>query len=186
MTTLIEITILTCIVYLISNSFTYKIGTQLGCQPPLYDIIHEMLPNLSQYVHIRDYILIGAIIPIVFIKKIWKYIPDLWYVFMIVVLIKAVCIFFTYLPSSHPSCRDPSCLDMNHCHHNYVSGHTALFTVLGLLYLKAGLNIWIVLISIFLYCLLVSATRAHYFVDCIQGALFSFLLYFNISKSINT
>ena len=47
---MILITILTCIVYLIANSFSYKIGTDLLEHLPLYDVLHEMLPDLSKYV----------------------------------------------------------------------------------------------------------------------------------------
>jgi len=173
---MIFITVLTCIVYLIANSFTYKIGSQRLCQPPLYDILHEMLPNLSQNVHVRDYVLIAMIIPILFMRELWPHIPELWNAFMIVVLIKAVCIFFTYIPSSHPSCQNPGILDLNHCHHSSVSGHSALCMILGLLYIKGGFNVWIVGICVFLYSILIVMSRAHYSCDVIQGVIISLIV----------
>jgi hypothetical protein len=173
---MIAITILTCIVYLIANSFSYKIGSQKLDQPILYDILHEILPNLSKYVHIRDYVLIAMIIPLIFLKHLWPLLPDFWYAFMIVVLIKAICIFFTYIPSSHPSCQNPNLIDLNHCHHSSVSGHSALATILGLLYISGGYNKLIIILCIFLYSMLVIATHAHYSLDTIQGALFSYLV----------
>lgn len=100
---MILITILTCIVYFLANLFSYKIGSERLGEPPLYDVLHELLPNLANNVHIRDYILGAMILPVIFLKKLWIYIPDFWYSFMIVVLIKALCIFFTYIPSSHPA-----------------------------------------------------------------------------------
>ena len=135
---MILITILTCIVYLIANSFSYKIGTDLLEQSPLYDVLHEMLPNLSNYVYIRDIILIMVILPILFFPKIWEYIPELWNSFMLVVLVKAICIFFTNIPSSHPSSKNPNIYDLNHCHHSACSGHAAFFMILALLYIKGG------------------------------------------------
>ena len=171
-----QITILTCIVYLIANSFSYKIGSTMLCQPPLYDVLHNMLPNLSQNVHIRDYVLLGIIIPIIFLKYLWQYIPELWNAFMIVVLIKAICIFFTYIPSCHPSCQNPNYLDLNHCHHCSVSGHSALCMILGLLYIKGGFNKWMIGICVFLYSILIVISRAHYCDNVIQGILFAYLV----------
>ncbi len=173
---MIFITVLTCIVYYIANSFSYKIGTEIVKQEPLYDVLHEILPNLSDNVHIRDYVLLMMIIPIIFLKNLWPYVPDLWNAFMIVVLIKAICIFFTYIPSCHPSCQNPSLIDLNHCHHSSVSGHSALCMILGILYIKGGFNKWIVGICVLLYSMLVVASRAHYLCDVIQGVLFAYLV----------
>lgn len=170
---MILITILTCIVYLLANSFSYKIGSERLSDPPLYDVIHTNLPNLSKNVHIRDYILIIIILPAIFIKPLWKYIPELWNAFMIVVLIKAICIFFTNIPSSHPSCHNPNIIDLNHCHHCSVSGHSALATMLTLLYIKGGYNKITICTCLFLYSILIVITRAHYSQDVIQGILFS-------------
>ena len=173
---MILITILTCIVYLIANSFSYKIGTDLLEQSPLYDILHEILPNLAKYVYIRDIILILAILPILFFPKIWKYIPELWNSFMLVVLVKAICIFFTNIPSSHPSSKNPNIYDLNHCHHSSVSGHSALFMILALLYIKGCFNVWIIWMSVFLYSLLIVISRSHYTLDVIHGLLITFLI----------
>lgn len=170
------ITFLTIVVYLLSNSFTFKIGSKLSCQPPLYDVMHNILPNWSKNVHIRDWVLILMICPIIFLKNLWVYIPELWNNFMIVVLIKAVSIFFTYLPSSHPSCQSPNYLDLNHCHHQSVSGHAAFCAILGLLYIRGGFNIYIIEIIVFLYCMLILVSRAHYSLDVIHGVLFVILI----------
>lgn len=172
---MILITILTCIVYILANSFSYKIGSQRLTDPPLYDIIHDNLPDLSKKVHIRDYILILMILPAILIRKLWKYIPNLWYAFLIVVFIKALCIFFTNIPSSHPSCHNPSIIDLNHCHHCSVSGHSALATILALLYINGGFNKLIIWTSLLLYSILIVITRAHYSQDVIQGVVISLL-----------
>lgn len=173
---MIFISILTCIVYLIANSFSYKIGEQHLDQSALYDVIHEILPDLSKHVHVRDYILLAMILPLLFIKKLWPYIPELWNAFMIVVLIKAICIFFTYIPSSHPSRQNPSLLDLNHCHHSSVSGHSALCMILAILYIRGGFNVWIISVCVFLYCMLIVTSKSHYFSDVIQGVLFTYLI----------
>ena len=175
---MILITILTCIVYLIANSFSYKIGTDLLEHLPLYDVLHEMLPDLSKYVYIRDIILIMAILPILFFPKIWEYIPELWNSFMLVVLIKAISIFFTNIPSSHPSSKKKklNMYDLNNSFHCCVSGHSAFCMILALLYIKFGFNVWIIWISVLLYSILIVVSRAHYTLDVIHGLLFTFLI----------
>jgi hypothetical protein len=169
------ITILTIVIYFLSNSFSFKLGSELKCEP-LYDVMHNILPNLSKNVHIRDWVLICMIIPIVFIKSLWIFIPNLWYKFMVIVFIKAISIFFTSIPSSHPSCQQPNYLDLNHCHHQSVSGHAAFAMLIGLLYIKAGINPYIIGTIIFFYCILILLSRAHYTVDIIHGVLFALLV----------
>lgn len=172
---MILITLLTVIVYILAKSFSHKLGSIVN-HPPLYDVSHHILPNLSKYVYIRDYILILTLLPILFLKQTWIYIPEFWNCFMIIIFIKAISIFFTYIPSSHPSCQNPHFYDLNHCRHQSVSGHAALFLLIGFLYIKAGFNKYFIYISIFLYCIIILTSRAHYALDVIHGILFTYLI----------
>ena len=47
---MIMLTILTCIMYLLANGFTYNIGTNhdIYCGAPLKDVFHDLLPDLSK------------------------------------------------------------------------------------------------------------------------------------------
>ena len=173
---MIETIIMTLLVYGIANSFSIKIGTTVASEEPLYDVLHEFLPDLSKVAYIRDIVLIVLFVPLFSMKLEWSWIYDLIEQFQIVILIKAICIFFTYIPSSNTECSKK--LQLNHCHHNSTSGHAALCTLLGLLYLKCGVPVEFVFFGVLFYCLLIIITRAHYTTDVWQGVIISLLIGF--------
>ena len=173
------IAFMTIFVYCIANAFSIKIGTLVVNEgrDPLYDVLHQTLPDWSKVVFIRDVVLAFLFVPLVFIRPNWFQIYQMLEQFQIVILIKAICIFFTYLPSSNKECKKT--LDfhnLNHCHHNSTSGHAALCTLLGLLYIRCGVPVEIVFVCILLYCLLILLTRAHYTTDVWQGVIASLLV----------
>jgi hypothetical protein len=145
------------------------------CQTmPLKDVIHDMLPNWSHIVHVRDIIFIIFFLPIIFIPNKLSFIQDVWQTYMFIVLIKAVSIFFTHLPSSNPLCAEKHYI--NHCHHNSVSGHASLCMILAIQYIKYGIFDSKIFAIVVLYCVLILITRAHYTVDIIHGLLFAYLI----------
>ena len=169
---------LTCIVYLLANGFTYHLGTTtcLGARP-LKDIMHEILPDLSRWVHVRDIVLSTFFLPVVHLQDKVNFFVELWYAFMIVLCIKAVSIFFTFIPPSNPDCHEKRYV--NHCYHSSTSGHAALTMLLAMLYIQHGLfkkNKIVVYVVVFLYCLLILMTRAHYTVDICQAIVVSILI----------
>jgi hypothetical protein len=171
------LTILTCIVYLLANGFTYHIGTSKPCGKPLQDVMHTLLPDLSHWVHIRDIVFTFFFIPIIYIHNKLAFFYDVWDNFMIIVLIKAVCIFFTFIPPSNPLCEEKKYL--NHCFHSSTSGHASLCLLLFLMYIKHGVftNYQLQVYTIvFLYCLLILMTRAHYTVDILQAIIVTTLI----------
>lgn len=171
-----EITIMTCIVYLISNSFTYKIGTETQCQEPLHDVLHGMLPDYSRFIFVRDFLLVLFLIPIVFIEHKWMFVQEFWGLFLYVVFIKAICIFFTYVPSSFPKCGEKDYKYLNHCHHIQVSAHAAFCTLLAILYVKYNLCNNLIYIIVAMYAIFILLTRAHYTCNVIEGIIIAYLL----------
>lgn len=166
-------TVLTVIVYALANCFTYMKGT--SCKDvPLNDVMHDVLPNWSGMVHVRDVVLGIFLIPFLFVKDKSIFIKELWGCFMIVVMIKAVCIFFTQMPSSHPGCFEKRYL--NHCYHNSISGHASLCLLLAVLYKKDGLFDNKIYIFVTMYCILILLTRAHYSVDIITSVIITYLI----------
>jgi hypothetical protein len=168
---------MTCLVYLLANTFTYHLGTSGHCGKPLKDILHDMLPDLSRYVYVRDIVLIALTIPFLYIKQKLIFLYELWDSFMLVVLIKAVSIFFTFIPPSNPDCEHKKYL--NHCFHSSTSGHASLCLMLFLYYIKFGLfqkYTFLTYVIVFLYCLLILMTRAHYTVDIAQAIVITILL----------
>jgi hypothetical protein len=169
-----DITIMTCIVYLLANSFTYKIGTEKICEPPLHDVLHNLLPDWSRFIFVRDILLLVFVIPILFVQNKWSFIKDFWGLFMYVVFIKAICIFFTYIPSSFPKCGELKYL--NHCHHIQVSAHAAFCMLLAILYVKYNLCSNLVYLVVAAYAVFILLTRAHYTCNVIEGIIIAYLL----------
>lgn len=171
---MLDLTILTIAVYTLANSFTYYLGNSQCKQPPLHDVIHNILPNLSDYVHVRDWILMLFFIPFLWTKQKKEFAEMLWSSFLLIVLVKAISIFFTYIPSSNPNCHEKNYL--NHCHHNSTSGHASLCLMLIYYYVKFGVLNQSAYVLVALYCILIAMTRAHYTVDIFQGIIISYLI----------
>lgn len=126
-----------------------------------------MLPDFSKWVHVRDILLVLFLLPFVFVKNKLSFLYDVWECFAIVVLIKALCIFFTFVPPSNPDCYDKKY--MNHCFHNAVSGHTALAYILAFFYVRHGVFEPYIYAYVTLYCIFILMTRAHYTKDVIEA-----------------
>ncbi len=176
--------IMTTIVYSMSNYYTYHNSLKQECKEPLYDILHNILPDLSKYVYIRDIVLPLFFIPLLFIKSTNHKLEFIYYFiqgFMILITLKAITIFFTYQPSSNPDCNEKKYL--NHCFHQMFSGHNSLVLLLWILYIKFNvINATIItILPVLLYSILILMTRAHYSVDIIVSYIITFLL---INKSL--
>ncbi len=175
---MILLTILTCIVYFLANGFTYYLGTSdndYGCHSkPLKDVLHDILPDYSKWVHIRDVILVTFMIPIIFLKNKLLFLISLWDRFMLVIAVKAICIFFTFLPPSNQDCYEKKYL--NHCFHNAVSGHTAFAMLLGIFYVRFGVFKEYIYFIIALYCIFIIMTRAHYSKDILEAVILVYLI----------
>lgn len=152
--------------------------TKQPCGKPLRDIMHDFLPDLSKWVHVRDILLCILCVPILYIPNKVDFVIQCVQAFSIVVMIKAASIFFTFIPPSNPDCQTKKYV--NHCFHSSTSGHAALVVILGILYMKYLAHFTakkeIICVSILLYCLLILMTRAHYTVDVIQGVVVSTLI----------
>lgn len=165
----------TCIVYMLSNYHTYRIGVEEGCNRPLRDMGHEWLPDLSKHVYVRDWLLPLLFVPILFIAPKINFILDLWEGFMILVTLKAITIFFTYCPPSNPDCHTKRYL--NSCFHQMFSGHNSLAFLLYLLYRRyTKWDATLLFIPCFLYTLLILMSRAHYTVDVVVSYIITYLL----------
>jgi hypothetical protein len=181
---LVLLTVSTCLFYFLSNFHTYNIGIKEGFQSPLKDALHDMLPDLSKYVYLRDVVLPLFIVPLFFVYKngtFVQYVYEFWESFMFIVMLKAITIFFTFLPASNPECARKK--QVNHCFHQIFSGHNSFVLLLCLLYLKylAWSEYHFILIAVIvctiLYSFFILMTRAHYSVDILISYIIVFLMY---------
>lgn len=172
---MLEITALTCIVYVIANAFTRERALSKPCEKPLFDVLHDSLPDYSTHVHVRDVALLFMFVPLVFVKKKTAFAKEFWKAFLWVALFKAACIFFTHVPSSHPRCGDAAYL--NHCHHIQVSGHAAVSMLLAVLFVRHGtVGAATAATAAIAYGLLIVLTRAHYTCNVFEGWIVAYLL----------
>lgn len=169
--------IMTMIVYTLSNYYTYQTGIEQGCNKPLKDIMHDILPDISHHVYVRDIALCFLFIPILWVKNKALFLFQLWEGFMILVTLKAITIFFTYCPPSNPDCQEKRYL--NHCYHQMFSGHNSLALLLVMLYAMHGtfLPLYLLVAIMIGYSLLILMTRAHYTVDVVVSYIITWLLF---------
>lgn len=164
--------------YVLSNMHTYNIGSSMPCAPPLHDFFHDILPDLSASVKVRDYILPIFFIPLFFLNCPWEIVMYFVEGFMYLVTLKAITIFFTFIPPSNR--RSAEKKELNHCYHQMFSGHNSLIALLCCLYLMYSssntLNIVFVVCTI-LYSLFILMTRAHYTVDIIVSYIVVLFLF---------
>ena len=175
----ILVSVLTCVVYTLANGFTYHMMTcSYRCgSKPLHDVLHGLLPDWSHHVHIRDYVLAVFFVPFLLVRDKFTFVVQLWEAFMLIVLVKAVCIFFTFIPPSNALCDEKRY--MNHCYHSSTSGHAAITLLLAMLYIRHGMFTKItpiVYVVVGLYCILILMTRAHYTVDICQALIITYLI----------
>lgn len=171
-------TILTACVYFMANYHTFKIGITQN-SPPLQDCFHDILPNLSTYPYIRDLVLPLFLIPLFLIKNCAQrqsLILEFWDIFIVIITLKAITIFFTFLPPSNTYCHETR--QLNHTYHQMFSGHNSFVFLLFLLYIKYGVlepNL-INFLPFLCYSLLILITRCHYTVDIVVSFIIVYLL----------
>lgn len=164
--------------YFLSNYHTYNIGTSMACSPPLHDFFHDILPDLSRYVNWRDFLLPLFFIPLIFVVNRGTFVLQLIEGFMYIVTLKAITIFFTFLPPSNPGCAQKK--QVNHCFHQMFSGHNSLVVLLCILYLfhvrEKSIKMIFILLTI-IYSFFILMTRAHYTVDVIVSYIIVLLMF---------
>ena len=182
--------ILACIAtsafYFLANYHSYNLGTKLPPSPPLHDFMHNILPDLSDNVKWRDIILPLVFIPLFLLP--WQSSREILFYFIegfaFLITLKAITIFFTFIPPSNPKCAERK--QLNHCYHQMFSGHNSFVALLCLLYLtyiphNANLRFNILRICCMgfmaFYSIFILMTRAHYTVDIIVSYIIVWLMF---------
>lgn len=171
--------------YFLSNYHTYNIGVATPCLLPLQDFFHDILPDWSTCVHWRDYILPIFFLPLLFIDNRSNIIYHLIQGFMYIITLKAITIFFTFIPPSNPKCAEKK--QVNHCFHQIFSGHNSLIVLICVLYMfqtKSALCKLGLIMVMIMYSLFILMTRAHYTVDIIVSYIIVLLLFQDLQGAI--
>lgn len=170
-------TLMSLLLYVIANYKTFVAGTD-DHTPALKDVFHDILPDWSRSPNIRDYLLSIMMLPINLLPYQQKipFLLDFWEYFIQIITFKAICIFFTQLPSSNRYCHTRH--NIMHCYHQSLSGHNSFVFLLFLLYSKYNLmsNTVFSYIPCIIYALVILSTRAHYTLDIIESFIIVYLL----------
>ena len=171
-------TILTIVAYFCSNYHTYHIGI-LQNNPPLQDCLHDILPDWSRYPYTRDILLPLFLIPLCFVidrATLHVIIFECWDIFLIIVTLKAITIFFTFIPPSNQYCHETR--QLNHTYHQMFSGHNSFVLLLVLMYIKHGLmnSGPMAFLPVLMYSIVILMTRCHYTIDVIVSYIIVILL----------
>lgn len=150
-------------------------------EKPLYDILHQVIPNLKRYERLIDLVPVLLGIAVLYLYMYdnldERLIRDTIMNFSILMIVRAVFFSVTILPS--PICtKKNKTLAIGGCHDCIFSGHTILMLLLAYSLYKHNPDYQTALMA---YCilgsLLVIGTRSHYTIDVIVAyfAVYVFL-----------
>lgn len=178
-------TIFLCVYFIISSRMD-QIGEQYYQErvkrnrkhPKVYDIMHKILPDMSNQLTILYHDIITAlfIIPLFYNVAMLKEYIGYW---LVVFTIRVILINITILPRNK-NCNVRKWNFVKTCYDKIFSGHFSSVFLAILLYIKYG---WINVYQGVLMCIIVSAnillTRSHYTVDIIVALLVCVIVYQN-------
>ena len=155
----------------ISNLFTLSMGNKhyKGISYPLFDLFHEVLPNLYDYKIMVDIIAFLSLISLFFVSN-EKITTEFITKLIIIMFIRSITIATTILPKVD-KCDDTLSFKtffLGGCYDKIFSGHTATTLLLTLIYYREHIIDMNALLAINIFNMLtIIATRSHYTVDVI-------------------
>jgi hypothetical protein len=168
----------------LSNIYTHKLGKWFyehnDSQGKVFDILHEITPDLHDHKPYNDIILVATIVSFLFVPNSLEIIKEFTGKFLLIMFVRALTIISTILPK-HEKC--PSELKWYHylkgqCYDKVFSGHTAFVLLATLIYLREGILSFPVFMAINVAnWASIILTRSHYTVDIILAIVITLLVY---------
>jgi len=165
----------------ISNIYTLIAGNRYykGHNYPLFDLLHENLPNLDKYHSIVDIFAFCSLASLFFVSS--KEITVEFITKLIVIMfIRSITIATTILPKNY-NCDDTlnfRSFFLGGCYDKIFSGHTATTLLLTLIYYREHIINLETLVGINLVNMFfIIATRAHYTVDVLLSIFVTTTIY---------
>lgn len=157
-------------------------GTRYSYQkPPLYDVVHQYLPDLSNYWWIMWILLAVSVLRFFSLKRTTVETQEYIIVTCIALCARAVSIMVTSQPSCIPSCQtNPGQWPFNTCFDFLFSGHTVCIVTASCAIIKDSNSkriekvFWLIYMP--LSALFITMCRQHYTCDVFLGLLIGFLL----------
>jgi hypothetical protein len=168
----------------LSNIYTHELGKwfyeQNDSKGKVFDILHEITPDLHDHKPYNDIILVATILSFFFIPNSLAIIKEFAGKFLLIMLVRALTIISTILPK-HEKCASE--LTWVHyikgqCYDKVFSGHTAFVLLATLIYLREGILSFPVFLAINMAnWASIILTRSHYTVDIILAIVITWLVY---------
>lgn len=168
----------------LSNYFTHQLGKNFYegkiRDGEVFDILHEITPDLHHLNGMNDIVMIGLIISFFFIPNNIEIIKEFTGKFLLIMFVRALTIVSTILPK-HKQCEAQlGWLQMikGQCYDKVFSGHTAFVLLATLIYLREGIINIPIFIALNLFNIIsIILVRAHYTIDIILAIVITYLVY---------
>lgn len=172
------------IIIFLSNIYTHELGKwfyeQNDSQGKVFDILHELTPDLHDHKPYNDIILMATIVSFLFVPNNLAILKEFAGKFLLIMLVRALTIVSTILPK-HDKCASE--LKWYHyfkgqCYDKVFSGHTAFVLLATLIYLREGILSFPVFLAINLAnWASIILVRSHYTIDIILAVVITLLVY---------
>lgn len=168
----------------LSNIYTHELGKwfyeQKKTEGKIFDILHEITPDLHDYKAFNDIIVGCIIVSFFFIPNSLSIVKEFAGKFLLIMFVRSLTIISTILPK-HDKCE--SNLRWYHyikgqCYDKVFSGHTAFVLLATLIYLRQGILSLPAFLAINVATWTsITLTRSHYTVDIILAIFITLLVY---------
>jgi hypothetical protein len=167
-----------------SNYWTHELGmafyddTQNNGK--VFDLLHSMTPDLSDYKAYNDIIVSATAISFLFIPKGMELFKEFAAKFILIMVIRALTTVSTILPKHEKCDATPrfSRYWRGQCYDKVFSGHTSFVLLATLIYLREGILGWPAFLGINMANITsIVLTRSHYTVDIVLAILITLLVY---------
>ena len=172
------------VIIFLSNIYTHELGKWFyehkKSDGKVFDILHEITPDLHDYKDYNDIILILTTVSLLFVPNSLSIIKEFTGKFLLIMFVRALTIVSTILPK-HQKCE--SNLRWYHyikgqCYDKVFSGHTAFVLLATLIYLREGIISFPVFCAInFANWTSILLTRSHYTIDIVLAIVITLLVY---------
>lgn len=168
----------------LSNYFTHQLGKNFYegkiRDGEVFDILHELTPDLHEWYGMNDIVLVGLMISFFFVPNNINIVVEFLSKFLLIMFVRALTIISTILPK-HKQCEPKmGWIQMikGQCYDKVFSGHTAFVLLATLIYQREGIIGWPLFFGLNLFNILsIILVRAHYTIDIILAIVITYLVY---------
>jgi hypothetical protein len=172
------------LIIVLSNIYTFYFGRWFyernDSNGKVFDILHEITPDLHDHIPYNDIILGLTILSFMFIPNSAGILKEFAGKFLLIMLVRSLTIISTILPK-HEKCSSEFKwyhLFKGQCYDKVFSGHTAFVLLATLIYLREGIVSFPLFLAINVTnWAAIILTRSHYTVDIILAIVITWLVY---------